>query len=125
MFKCENMHKLSKEELKAKISLDPKLNQFFLIRKNSVYDIDEINRRIMRVCIEFGLTLNDYFIGNLIYDEIVFYVKNLITSCIENGKVNEDELKKRIKEKFEILRCYKKHFLNSHNETEKECNFKK
>lgn len=102
--KVDGLYKLPKDDLRKKLLQDPQLNQYFVIQKNDVYNLNDISFRLRRMCIEYGLGIKDEMLGMTIYNGIVYYLKNLLDKCKVNNIVDEERLILHILKNFPLLR---------------------
>lgn len=102
--KVDLLYKLPKEDLRKKLLQDPQLNQYFLIQKNDVFDLNDITFRLKRMCIEYGLTLKDETLSVTIQNGMLYYIKNMLDDCKLDNSVDEDKLVDHIMQNFPVLR---------------------
>lgn len=98
--------KLSKDEIRKRLLMDPRLNVYFEVRKANVFDQKEIFFRLKKYCIEYGLDVKNEQVSKLIFDSLNLFIKNFITE--KNGELLEDDqIKEKILKYFPVLNCLK------------------
>ncbi|KAM0688285.1 hypothetical protein COBT_000461 [Conglomerata obtusa] len=102
---ADSLYKITKEELKLTLFNEPSLNQYFALNKNIVFDINEINFRLMRSCIEYGITFNDGNVGKVVYEGALIYIKNILDDCCVDNKLDENKFKEILFGKIAVLGC--------------------
>lgn len=102
---ADSLHKITKDELKLTLYNEPSLNQYFALNKNIVFDINEINFRMMRSCIEYGITFNDGNVGKVVYDGALIYIKNILDDCSYNDVLDINKFRQALLNMIPVLGC--------------------
>lgn len=97
----QGIFRLSKQDIQKKMAEDRKLQAFFVLKRINPFNLEEIDFRMKRCCIEFGLEKGPMNYGNVIYEGVVCYIRNLIDRI--EGENKDEKICEEITKRFTVL----------------------
>lgn len=78
MYMFQGLYKVSKDLVQRRILYNRKLQRHFVLRRMNPFNVEEIEGRIIKSCVEYGLECAKDGYASVIEEGIILYVRNMV-----------------------------------------------